>query len=818
MAAVIVMSVPAGLCASAPKPAKVSPASTPVQGRVSSVGLAQAPAAIPFAEVAKQATDVANYLITLTAQGGGCPEVAKVQEQFSAQNARIEQDYVGTMSALQEQVTLEKLQGYTQLWKKDQLQLSQWLAVLTGCATRMQATLRHLDLLQKSWTLTRQAAEGENAPPQFVQQINAVLDGISLAQAPLKARNGAILATQELVAGGLARCGKVIAAVNEAQKKAVGGILAQDSSPLWSDELRARAETELPGRIQAYLNRYRENIANFISDPAQGLPQQMGLFAFLVVLFIMMRHKVSSWQESEDRKSHFTIFQRPYAAALVGTLLAGSGPFFPSSHEVQTLMQVLTLLPAIYLILPSLDKHVLPPIVALAALFALDTGRQGLAGTPLLEQGILIVETVSGIAVLWWSRSRRAFKCIPQVAGVPSRVRAASWVALIIMVILAVSLGGVMFGYIRLARLLASGVLVGGVLALSIYIQFMILYGFMAFLIRLWPLRSLRMVENHTPLLERRLRRLLILVAIFSWLIRYLSYIGLLSPAVSFMKSVLTARVKHGAFSISIEDILAFVLTVWLALLVSSFIRFALNEDVFPRVSMSRGVSYAVSNLMRYLIIVIGFVVGVGMLGLTLDRVIILISAFGVGIGFGLQTVVNNFISGLILLFEQPVHIGDTVEFGAIFGEVRQIGIRSSKVHTWQGAVIIVPNSQLVTESVINWTFSDKLRRIDLPLGVNYGADPRQVIALLQEVAEKNPFILSSPPCVCLFTGFGDSTINFEIRAWTDQFSNWYQIRSELGVAVYNAVRGAGMSFPFPQREVHLIRDPELQTGSGQQS
>jgi potassium-dependent mechanosensitive channel len=271
--------------------------------------------------------------------------------------------------------------------------------------------------------------------------------------------------------------------------------------------------------------------------------------------------------------------------------------------------------------------------------------------------------------------------------------------------------------------------------------------------------------------------------------------------------AMLAARLQRGSISTSVGDILAFFLTIGAAYLLSAFIRFALQEDVYPRLRIAPGQSYATSSLLHYIILAIGFVVAIGMLGVNLNKVSVLAGAFGVGIGFGLQSVVNNFVSGLILLFERPIHVGDTVEFGDILGKMRRIGIRASVVRTIQGADIIVPNSQLISEKVTNWTLSDRLRRMDLPVGVNYGASPKEVIKVLEDTARAHPRVLRDPASQGLFMGYGDSSINFELRAWTDQFDDWPQIRSELASAVYDAVLAAGMVFPFPQREVHLLRD-----------
>src|SRR5262247_159294 len=365
-------------------------------------------------------------------------------------------------------------------------------------------------------------------------------------------------------------------------------------------------------------------------------------------------------------------------------------------------------------------------------------------------------------------------------------------------------------GYGRLARLMTSGILAGGVLALTLAASFRVLNGVMAGALRVWPLQALHLVRHHRDLLERRLSRVLIWLAILSWVGRYLNYLGLLEPVLASGYAVLTAKLERGSVSLSVGDVLAFGLTVVGAYLLSALLRFVLDEDVYPRTSITSGQSYAISSLLHYIILALAFVVGLGLLGMDLTRVTVLVGALGVGIGFGMQSVVNNFISGLILLFERPIHVGDAVELGAVQGVVRRIGIRASVVHTWQGADIIVPNSQLVTEQVTNWMLTDQLRRVDLPVGVNYGAVPQHVIALLETVARAHPQVLLEPPPQAFFMGYGDSAINFTLFAWPDHFNHWGQVKSDLTAAVYEAVSAAGLSLPFPQREVRMLHAAEV--------
>ena len=263
----------------------------------------------------------------------------------------------------------------------------------------------------------------------------------------------------------------------------------------------------------------------------------------------------------------------------------------------------------------------------------------------------------------------------------------------------------------------------------------------------------------------------------------------------------------RGAITFSVGDVLEFVFTIWLAYVLSSFIRFVLQEDVYPRTGVTRGMSYALSSLLNYIILTLGFLLAIGAVGIDLTKMTVLAGAFGVGLGFGMQSIVNNFVSGLILLFERPIHVGDIIEVGDLTGEVSRIGIRASVVRTYLGAEIIVPNAQLTTERVINWTLSDRRRRIDLAVGVDYGSPPERVVEVLESVARNHPAILKDPAPQAVFTKFDNSSIDFELRAWTNQFEGWPKVQTELAAGVYAALHAAGMSIPFPQREVRILHD-----------
>ena len=206
----------------------------------------------------------------------------------------------------------------------------------------------------------------------------------------------------------------------------------------------------------------------------------------------------------------------------------------------------------------------------------------------------------------------------------------------------------------------------------------------------------------------------------------------------------------------------------------------------------------------RYTIITLGVFLAITAAGLPLGSLGILIGAFGVGIGFGLQNIFNNLVSGLILLFERPIQIGDTIEVGTLIGNVKSIGIRSSNVRTFDGAEVIVPNGQLISKEVINWTLSDHQRRIEIIAGVAYGSDPHKVKEIFMQCLAKHPDIIESPEPNVYFNDLGESSLDFRLLFCTSKIGEWLRIRSEVVFMVHDALNENGITIPFPQRDLHI--------------
>ena len=225
---------------------------------------------------------------------------------------------------------------------------------------------------------------------------------------------------------------------------------------------------------------------------------------------------------------------------------------------------------------------------------------------------------------------------------------------------------------------------------------------------------------------------------------------------------------------------------------------------LLARLNITAGSRYAITTLTQYAIIAIGVVLVFSLLGGKWSEIQWLIAALGIGIGFGLQEIVANFICGLILLFERPIRIGDVVTVGDTDGVVTKIRIRSTTIRGWDQKELLVPNKEFITGRLLNWTLSDPVTRIVIPVGIAYGSDVTRAIQLVQEAADQHERVIDEPPYKVTFENFADSSLTIMLRCFVGSMDYWRQTTSELNQAIYNKFTEAGIVIAFPQRDIHL--------------
>jgi small-conductance mechanosensitive channel len=264
-----------------------------------------------------------------------------------------------------------------------------------------------------------------------------------------------------------------------------------------------------------------------------------------------------------------------------------------------------------------------------------------------------------------------------------------------------------------------------------------------------------------------------------------------------------------GQTPVSLATMVEFIVVITTVVLLSRLIRRLLRTRVLARTKLDVGQQYAIARIASYVVLVIGLLISVETFGVKLSSLAVIAGALGVGIGFGLQNIVGNFVSGLVILAERPIQIGDRIDLGNnTVGKVMRIGARATHVLTNDNIMVIVPNSEFINSRVVNWTHIDPRVRLRINVGVSYSSDPHLVEKLLLEIAEGNPSVLKNPVPTVVFKEFGESSLNFELRVWANDMAHRPgTLESQLNFAIWDKFKEHGIEIPFPQRDLH-VKEP----------
>ena len=593
------------------------------------------PGAIPSAEVTMRATDALDLLYSLKAYELPTREIEAIEKALPEATAQIDLELTGTKTILENLPTLFGLQASQERWLQLQEKIAGWLKVTTERSTQLRDSLQRVDDLRQVWARTLASVRVSNESGPVVQQIESTLWAIEVTQRVLRPQLDTILALQSRIAREKVRCDNVIAEIVEAQRQAVRGIATRDL-PIWSADLWSpTTQSMLLSRARQMTHYCWADLSQYVRSPLKGMPFHIGLFVILAVLFNAARRLVGRWaMEGRDLPASAKVFDRPYASALLVLMGLGATAFSPAPIAVRELFSVLTVLPTIRLLQQVVDSRMVRGFLVLGGLFALDAIQPLLDVAEPVERLILLLEILGGTIVLWRLHVVGSQLHLRSQETPAVRFRLINIFIALCRVGLVIALPAMLFGYLSLAWLLTSGILAACVLAMGIYAFVVIADGCVALALNSWPLGSFGIVRRFRDIFEHRIHLMLVWMAVAAWVGSGLHFLGLLGPALEIGRALLGANLHIGSVSVSVGNVVAFILTVLTAYLLSTFIRFLLQEDIYPRMGVERGLSFSISSLLHYTIISLGFVIGVAALGVNLTQVTVLAGAFGVGIGF----------------------------------------------------------------------------------------------------------------------------------------------------------------------------------------
>jgi len=673
--------------------------------------------------------------------------------------------------------------------------LGGWKDELAAQAKRVGEILDELAQARRVWSETNSRRETAAAGDVVARRVESSVQALDEAVARVRAWQARVLVGSDRLVD---RSATVDYALEQLQAATVAkgtSLFVRDRAALWQRSFGAELRSELP-RVPEEILAFNKSTREYAARDARPLAVQV--FMAAILMFVLRGFSTRARERfagAQEPSQAARLLERPYAIALLLALLPSPALHPLAPQRFLNVLALIMLFPAARIVIHASERANLIAFAGLFVLFFLDRVALALAPLPALVEATLMFTLVIGLALSFWFARR-----VRRAGDAPWLRRAAHLVMLGLALALLAEIGG----WTDLATVLGRGILASALVAVYVYAALIVLAALLTYALASPTFRRSHVVDRNQTLLQRRVERDLRWLGVGLWLYLVLGTLGLRSAVVDGLRALLRASVAVGALSLSLGDVLAFVLTLLTALLLARIVNEVLEEDVYPRATLPRGIPYALSTLVRYGFYSVGFLFALSAAGVQLGQLAIMLGGLGIGIGLGLQDLVKNFAAGLTLLFERRVHVGDTVQIPSqqISGRVLAIGTRATVIRSGNGVEVVVPNADLVSGAVTNWTLSDPLHRIEVTVGVAYGTDPERVVALLLDVVRSNDRLLAEPAPQALFKGFGESSLDFVVRAWTDD--DYEHRTSELALAVHRSLYEAGITIPFPQRDLHL--------------
>jgi len=581
-----------------------------------------------------------------------------------------------------------------------------------------------------------------------------------------------------------------------------------DSEPIWKSRdigFKTIDSTKtntiaLTNQIFAKIQLNKDQLKDFLSLNSKTAILQ-GLFLLLLLAgFIRVGSK---WKEearesdNQVEKQLKIILRHPISATIVVGLLI-SVFFYNSLNPALAELHIVLILVGTVVLLPKITTKQFRQVLFLILLAYLlqifevyiNPGNSLVRPLTIVDAFILAMALLRGRIIM--SRSPQQFKPIYKLFNS---------VSLVYIVILGAAIIANIIGMVSLSQFLVFGVLISTALGMVVFLAVKIITSLVILFFRFRNSHSIQALSTMITITNKRIKPVLNLVGLLVWLVFSLKGFDLFNILTKWFNELMTIHWEAGEMTISLGGILSF-LGIFIFSLFLAKLAATIFQDEWMVKALPRGVAPAVSLLLRIFLIGIGLYMALSAAGLDLSKLGFMVGALGVGIGFGLQNVVLNFVAGLILAFERPINLGDTIEIDQEFGIVTSIGVRSSNIKSYSGYEAIIPNGDLISKKVVNYTLTNRNRRSKIIMKTAPSADPEKVIALFNEVAAEHPNTHRDPEPKTYFYGYDvDGNLSFSLLYWTT-FSDTLETDNAIALKIFSKLKEAGIQPPAPVRRI----------------
>lgn len=762
------------------------------------------PEAIPVPQLIPAAVEAYRTLGTIRGKTGPDSSLDTMLAPLDEVAATVEKAGAQLTRQPIAQVSDRDLVDFRQEMLRQDALLARWSGKLEDAVKATYASQKDLARMAEVWKLTEQQAVAEGAEASLVERAEQVRKEIADLQKQVKARLDKVLAAQDRVGSLRIRILGWMSAAERADAVREQQLFEIEAKPIWAVLGRKEPGRDFGEQLRRLLEHNRSALSAFLREEGTGLLWVLAVFVAVVAAVAWAGRRFAARAAVDpELAAPAEVLSHPVSAGLLVALSLTSW-LLPRAPAAFTELVVLVMLPPFLAIARNLlAPELRPPLYGFTALYAV--ARLGAVVPVYSLPGRMLMSILAVVGLVGAFRLVR--KGSPWTVAVkrPKRRVHARIAIGILAAILLVGLVSNVLGNVNLGHLLVDGALSTAMIALLLAAVSQVLRALLVGGLRMPEFRRVFAERQEAQAFAERGASFIDLLAVLLWLLGTFAVFHVDAAVKESVVAVLSARLRFGGLDVSLGDLVAFGVTLWLSVLLARVLRVLLEARLDKDAKLPAGVPVAIAKTVGYGVVGVGFLAAILASGMDVTRFTVILGTLSVGIGFGLQNVVNNFVSGLILLYERPIRVGDVIDVGTASGTVSHIGIRSSTIATFQGAEVVLPNSILVSNQLTNWTLSNRVRRVEIDVGVAYGSDPILVQELLLAAARSDAAVLADPSPVALFTGLGDSALNFQLRFWTAQFDRYLAVSSDVRAAVVAKLEAANISIPFPQRDLHVV-------------
>ncbi len=652
-----------------------------------------------------------------------------------------------------------------------------------------------LSLLYQKWEVT-QASEMENAPSTISEQIDTLKADIDAQRAWIEDSLAITLVRYKEITAAHKDVVYMVDQIEAISSSKRLNVFSKDARPLFDD-------LGLDHGYPNFLEQLWSSAAVVYADVKDFAKNRSREIEWHIVLCILFLASFLYFQRSFNKNRPenlpiddlvFQLINRPIALAItLGVFIS----FWYYSSPPPLILQLLflsILLPILYLARVLTPKRFWYAVLFMSSAYLVDILGEMMPAYPFTQRILIFIlsigTTVFGAILLF------------QWKGIGRESTLKKWAFRMVIVYTIFSILSVyanLVGSLSLARILTRTVIINGAVGMVLVLSYQIFKSLMRTFIASTIGQKLNLIRQNGLEIAKKAVTYLKLFFIYVYAKSFLSNLYITDYVQELWGDFTSLGRKFGDAYLSIGQVVDFILIIFVFTIIAGVFRALIEVEILPRTKVKKGIPMAAGMLTRYTILVLGFLMAVAAAGISLDKVGLIIGALGVGIGFGLQKVVGNFVSGLILVLERPVRVGDVVTASNTEGTITEIGLRASKIRDWDGAEVIIPNEDLITLKVTNWTFSDADRRRELFIRTAPDADPNQVIALCKEVILDHENVIKYINPMVLFLGFKDFYLEFRVLFWVSE--NMLQTTSEVNIGIWEILHKNGIQTPVPKQE-----------------